>query len=119
MGEVSNGPARGLPGFCYKLSRPCDCDNHAGRPAARRVQGETDSFGAEYSYLCQECTDHAKNRKHEGVCDHCDTWGDDLRPFRDPDEGQAGRVYYLCKSCKEVQRQAAYKLYEDEEARRY
>ena len=78
------------------------CDMHPDRPAVRRMQGETDSFGAEYLDLCQECLD--KMAKHEaenraGCCDWCGQHATDLRPRRDMDEGMAGRVYDVCGAC--------------------
>lgn len=78
------------------------CDDHPDRPAIRRVQGETDSFGCEFLDLCDECM--AELRKHaqdarSGVCDWCHMEATDLRPARDYDEGMSGRVYDVCGSC--------------------
>lgn len=78
------------------------CDNHQDRPSVRRVQGETDSFGAEYLDLCQECLDELKKHEAEsrtGRCDWCGKQATDLRPRRDFEEGLAGRVYDVCGEC--------------------
>jgi hypothetical protein len=88
------------------------CDEHPDRPAARRVQGETDSFGSEMHDLCAECV--AEIRKHRqdarsGVCDWCHFEANDLRVARDYDEGMTGPVYDVCGSCVRKR---------DEEARR-
>lgn len=78
------------------------CDQHDDRPAVARVQGETDSFGAEYADLCQECIDEVSKYAAEqrtGRCDWCKLEKDDLRPRRDFEEGTCGRVYDVCGEC--------------------
>lgn len=88
------------------------CDDHPDRPAARRVQGETDSFGCEWLDLCAECVaeldEHAR-RGSAGRCDWCKTHQPDLRPRRDHDEGMSGPVYRVCGACvtKECERASA------------
>lgn len=96
------GPCSTLPGH---RSAPPDgvmCDEHPGRPALARIQGETDSFGAELYDLCQECLDEFNKHAHEdreGACDWCGHEAKDLRPRRDFDEGMCGRVYKVCGEC--------------------
>ncbi|MEL6236966.1 MAG: hypothetical protein AAFO57_00365 [Pseudomonadota bacterium] len=78
------------------------CDQHQDRPAVTRVQGETDSFGAEYIDMCQECREEFKRHKDEarhGPCDWCKTNATDLRPRRDFEEGMSGPVYQVCGAC--------------------
>lgn len=99
MAGVSNGSVGGLPGHLLKLPAPCDCDDHPGVPAYRRVQGETDSFGCEYHDLCEECVNKVRSQKIEGACDYCHADSEDLRHFRDYDEGSCGPVYRLCAPC--------------------
>ncbi len=77
----------------------CACSN----PATHRLQGETDSFGAEYHYLCDEHIE--KNREREetadrsGCCDWCKKDKPELNPRRDIDEGSNGPVYNVCREC--------------------
>ena len=101
MADVT-GPCSTLPG--HRSAPPDDalCDEHPDRPAVNRVQGETDSFGAEFYDLCQECLDELKKHAaeaREGVCDWCSTEAKDLRPRRDLDEGMYGPVYRVCGTC--------------------
>lgn len=101
MTNVS-GPTSTLPGSSRAAPVGMMCDYHQDRPAVRRVQGETDSFGAEYLDLCQECLDEIKKAEAEsriGRCDWCGKEATDLRPRRDIDEGMAGRVYDVCGEC--------------------
>lgn len=72
-------------------------------PADVRVQGETDSFGAEYHDLCFACQKAAEEAQREfdrehGSCDTCGAKGP-TGPYRDPDEGSCGPVYYDCNAC--------------------
>lgn len=82
--------------------------------AVYSIQGETDSFGAEYHYYCEQ---HYKVVKeiHQFVktkrssmgetqsCDLCkhDTPIGEIKPIRDYDEGMNGPVYYACPSCRD------------------
>jgi hypothetical protein len=102
MADVSHGPVNTLPGSRKNADVGTMCDQHPDRPAVRRVQGETDSFGAEYYDLCNEClAEHDKYAKEElhGACDWCGVEAADLRPRRDIDEGMCGRVYRVCGEC--------------------
>ncbi len=95
-----------LPGDLAKLSASAKerCDNHPEEQAAWRLTGESDSFGSEYHFLCQVCKDKHVKRARENPtvthCDHCNV-STEVWPWRDPDEGRAGPVYWLCKSCRE------------------
>ena len=47
-----------VPGAVKNLTGSTEgykCDKHPEEDAAFRVQGETDSFGAEYLYMCTGC----------------------------------------------------------------
>lgn len=101
MADVS-GPCSSLPGSSHAMPDGAVCDSHPDRPAARRIQGETDSFGAEFYELCQECLDDLRKERQEariGCCDWCKKEATDLRPKRDFEEGMAGRVYDVCGNC--------------------
>lgn len=79
------------------------CDDHPDSPAVKRVQGDTDSFGCEYFYMCQECYDAYRKSMQEPrmqFCDGCKVEKSGVKPIRDPDEGQSGPVYYLCGGCR-------------------
>lgn len=105
MAYVSRGPVSTLPGAFHATEEGMMCDTHADRPAVKRVQGETDSFGAEFSDLCQECLDEFKAQQkssYEGWrCDWCKHANHGIRPKRDWEEGAAGPVYYVCKDCSD------------------
>lgn len=92
----------GLPGRRLHISsEDAVCDEHLNRHAIIRIQGETDSFGCEYLYMCQECLDeHDKHEEeHEDQCERCDST-EGVGPYRDPDEGMSGPVYYICSACR-------------------
>lgn len=92
MAHVS-GPVSSLPGVVRAAPDDVHCDNHPERLATKRVQGETDSFGAEYLDMCDECFAQVKDKVKphtEGVCDWCHLHASDLRPRRDYDEGLYG-----------------------------
>lgn len=93
------GPTFGLPGWRSPPPPGQCCDAHPDRPATVRVQGETDSFGAEYADLCADCAKQ-EAAGFGGECDWCKAVSDVLRPIRDPDEGMAGPVYYVCAECR-------------------
>lgn len=102
MADVT-GPISTLPGAVYGLPAGTMCDDHPNVPAYRRIQGETDSMGSEMHDMCKECYDaHVEARKTadtSGRCDYCKTHAPALSPRRDPDEGMAGPVYYVCRPC--------------------
>ncbi len=102
MADIS-GPCRTLPGSLHVPSVAATCDEHEDRLAVKRVQGETDSFGAEYIDMCQECFDkyevESKEADHSGTCEWCNSFAPRVRPRRDLDEGSYGRVYNVCDAC--------------------
>lgn len=92
----------GLPGNrVFINSGNAVCDDHLDRPAVIRIQGETDSFGCEYLYMCQECLDEYDRveGEQEDECERCGST-DDVGPYRDPDEGMSGPVYHICSTCR-------------------
>lgn len=100
---ASRGPVSTLPG--HKSPPPvgamCDHDGHEHIPAKVRIQGETDSMGAEYGFLCEACEkEYDAAPSAESSCDHCSS-DDVLIPTRFPDEGTSGPVYYLCRGCRD------------------
>lgn len=104
--SCSYGPVSTLPGHITRLDGdspvvPCDKDDN---PASTRIQGETDSFGAEYINLCEGCyrdyLERQKTADNSGVCDTCKKHADRVRAWRDPDEGSSGPVYYICDPCR-------------------
>lgn len=102
---VSSGPVSTMPGFSTFVDDGTVCDEHPTILAVRRVQGETDSFGCEYYYMCRECLDaynkemiRAKNE--EQFCDGCKSMQKDVSAIRDYDEGMSGPLYYRCQACR-------------------
>lgn len=104
MAHVS-GPVSSMPGSTHAVVRGSTrCDDHPNRLAVKRIQGETDSFGAEYHDLCQECVDkmrraEAQRREELGTCDWCGTSGVRVLNRRDMDEGMSGPIYKVCGDC--------------------
>ncbi len=95
-----------LPGATSKPDVGASCDEHPRHAAVVRVQGETDSFGAEYIHMCIVCKkDYDAHRErlggavYEGLCGRCKTPAP-VFPYRDFDEGMNGPVYYYCQACK-------------------
>lgn len=110
MAHVS-GPCSTLPGSHHSVAAGMLCDNHDGRLATHRVQGETDSFGAEYADYCDACYAQHKldlaayaAEQATGCCDWCKSYATDLRNKRDWEEGSYGPVYRVCGAC--VKRQS-------------
>lgn len=86
-------------------------DWHCESQATTRIQGETDSFGAEYYHLCEACYEldteiqnhnDIKHGNDEACCEWCKTLvlRKDLGWTRDIDEGSGGPVYEVCGSCR-------------------
>lgn len=101
MSDVS-GPISTLPGAAHALPEGAMCDEHPDRPAIARIQGETDSFGAELHDMCAECVAEYRSHTNDGrcgTCEWCKSQATDLRPRRDYDEGMSGRVYEVCGAC--------------------
>lgn len=81
------------------------CDKHEDRPAVKRVQGETDSFGCEYFFACQECLEDCAKAtelrlEEESYCNWCKSLCKGCQPLRDVDEGTCGPVYSVCPACR-------------------
>ncbi|MCJ2143701.1 hypothetical protein [Methylobacterium sp. E-066] len=96
----------GLPGRRHPLPDGAMCEQHPDRPAVANVQGETDSFGYETIFMCQECLDadrayEATEEAHTGTCDWCKREATDLAWARDHEEGMSGPVYRVCKACSD------------------
>jgi hypothetical protein len=102
MAGCSCGPVSTLPGALRKPPKDMACDDHPDRLAVMRVQGETDSYGAEYLDMCQACFEayQAAPKDSEGTCAWCKTHQVTLRPYRDGDEGVCGPVYEVCEGCR-------------------
>lgn len=104
MAEVT-GPISTLPGKSHDLPDGAMCDEHPDRKAVARIQGETDSFGAELNDMCQECLDQFREEcrspeARSGQCDWCKGQATDLSDARDYDEGMRGPVYRVCGACR-------------------
>ena len=102
MSDVS-GPISTLPGSVHTAHGMCD--EHPERSATIRIQGETDSFGAEFYDLCDECANALRaeikgEREKPRRCDWCKTVATDTHPHRDFEEGSCGRVYDVCGACR-------------------
>lgn len=92
-----------MPGSVHKLPEKTVCDSHPDRLAVARIQGETDSMGAELNDMCQECLgEHKKYVATEdtsGRCDWCKQEVGKRVQTRDYEEGLAGRLYHVCITC--------------------
>lgn len=105
MCNCSHGPVSTMPGSIHKVPSGQTCDKHTDRMATFRVQGETDSFGAEYVDMCDECKAEfqaAKEELNPGYCQWCGKHADDRKPTRDYDEGMSGPVYDVCQPCRQA-----------------
>jgi hypothetical protein len=109
MAHVTEGlDTTTLPGTVRKVPDGQTCDD-CGKPATRRLQGETDSFGAEWADLCDKCYERERERRSKdrsGDCDWCKRHTDALIWTRDYDEGMHGPTYRVCKSCYNKQQRA-------------
>jgi len=108
----SRGPVSTMPGSTSPVPEGTMCDTHEDRPAVKRVQGETDSFGCEYVCVCQECLDgmhkyRADQLKVERLCHWCKKLKLGVRPHRDMDEGMCGPLYDVCSDCITAENEAA------------
>lgn len=103
MGEVFQTSR--LPGARHPLPKGAKCDVHQDRDAVENIQGETDSFGCETHFCCQECVDEDRKYANSeeartGMCDWCKTEAKTLANTRDYDEGMSGPVYRVCAPCR-------------------
>jgi len=99
----------GLPGDIIKfhtLDQVCDGYNcECTSLVTNRLQGETDSFGAEYHYYCDSCVSKCmkdEDKQEDEICDWC-KHKKHLTPIRDFEEGLNGPVYYVCSKCRSKQ----------------
>lgn len=80
-----------------------DCNEKA----CGKVAGEVDSMGVEWEFYCEnhinERVDAIRNTEEVGSCEWCGEESDNLRPYRDIDEGSNGPVYDVCPSCRQKQ----------------
>jgi hypothetical protein len=90
------GPVSTLPGSILGPPEGTACEI-CGEPATQRVQGETDSFGAEWNDLCDSCA--REDLANSGPCDWCGKDVERRTHTRDYDEGLSGRVYLVCDPC--------------------
>jgi hypothetical protein len=122
MCDCSKGPVSTLPGSHHPLPVGTMCDGYnceCEKLAVSRIQGETDSFSAEYNDYCQSCL--AKMKAEEEAyrlvpktCDWCKKQSVSCAPVRDLYEGTDGPVYDVCPACRQKQNQRA-----DEELESY
>jgi hypothetical protein len=88
-----------LPGSIHTVVPGTPCED-CGKPATILLQGETDSFGAEYHPLCDVCRKaYETNEPHISDCDLCHAKQVETKPWRDFEEGSNGPVYYICAKC--------------------
>lgn len=93
----------GLPGDIRKLGKDSTacCERHEDRKATHQLCTESDSFGDEWTDVCDECiTDSLEAPAYVGVCEWCKTEDVELSPVRDTDEGTHGPLYDVCNPCK-------------------
>ena len=104
MADVT-GPISTLPGAAHPTPEGTMCDFHPDRLAVTRLQGETDSMGCEMHDVCRECAEEhrAESRNRTGNCEWCEAKDVPVTDARDYEEGTSGRVYQVCKACKERQ----------------
>lgn len=116
--HASSGPVSSLPGSSHRFPAGSVCDRHVKQPAVARLQGETDSFGAEYFLACQDCVDRFRSYREqqldtEKYCDWCNSMKKRVVKHRDMDEGTSGRVYNVCGDCRSKEAQRAAEELED------
>ena len=100
-----NGPVSTMPGYQTKPEVGAKCDDHPLVDSVATIQGETDSFSAEWIEMCAEC--HEKHKRHKedrkeslSFCEWCKTEQKGCSPTRDYDEGMSGPVYNVCPGCR-------------------
>lgn len=80
-------------------------EGNCDKPAELSICGEVDSFGHEAHFMCQACYDDMKKQAlenpHLETCPRCKSEAE-LIAHRDPDEGLAGPLYYLCSPCLKI-----------------
>lgn len=102
-----------------KESSKVMCDEHSTVKAMWRLTGETDSFGSEYHYECEDCRvkdlkdkEDYENSLPDDHTEHCEIGRHSVPYFKflngvrsrntllttDPTEG-GGRIYNMCYAC--------------------
>lgn len=114
----------GLPGDVVRIQTSeyedegCYHDGCSKRPEWR-LQGETDSMGAEYHFYCDQHLKEVQKVMREApeVLESCDGCGAMavLRPSRCWEEGNNGPVYHWCPACRESNRKSLEDSFTDEE----
>jgi hypothetical protein len=111
----AGGVSGTLPGYRYPLNEGV-CEE-CGAPATHCLQGETDSFGAEWWTLCTACARKSANPTLSGECDTCKKDSETLVSSRCWEEGPSGPVYWVCPECRkkdvEAEREAYQELEQD------
>ena len=104
-------------------------DTMCKEPVEWRLQGETDSFGAEYFYYCSRHKKQEQDRVKEWYnspeaeelqkCDWCKTLvpAKDLQKHRDFEEGTASPIYDVCSKCRHKETQSLLKEQEYDDDR--
>lgn len=93
-----------LPGKTYALDTAEDylcehCEEEGLEvQATHRVQGETDSFGCEWIYVCDKHRIELRDQKTVDMCHRCHV-ETEVIPTRDWEEGSHGPVYWVCAGC--------------------
>lgn len=109
-GEIRSIAGTGQTAICHHE----DCTN----PSQWRVQGETDSFGAEYEYFCADHIEDIRAELKQAAYreDHCEGCNKlaVLRPTRDWEEGNNGPFYYWCADCRDRNRRNLDDLYPED-----
>jgi len=108
--HCSSGRVSSMPGSSHSLPEGTMCDTHEDRPAVKRIQGETDSFGCEYVCMCQECVDQFRANQAEEFarpryCQWCKCEKTGVTKYRDAEEGAGGPVYDVCSDCRQEDRE--------------
>lgn len=103
-----------LPGEIYPLTEQlastydivcCSHDECRGK-VTHVLCVDADSFGAECIGLCElHYHKHIQWTREEQITDNCDLCGRMrvVTPWRDPEEGASGRVYFICRQCRDEQ----------------
>ena len=95
----------GLPGGYVRevtdhLERTENACDYCGQDSAHIMQGETDSFGFEKLYVCEECFqdwDYTSKSTLKGDCERCGAKNVETRPHSPWDEPSI--VKHVCDSC--------------------
>lgn len=106
--EVVNNMAH-LPGQNVSIQDDewgTTCHHHPEIKATHRICSEDDSFGAEYTNMCDECWD-VRTAAIQAIADDETQWETckcgnrepELIQYRDMDEGMHGPVYEHCSGC--------------------